>query len=193
MQTPTYNWPDTERSKHALLLAQFIEESLSERNFETFRAPALDNRSRLYEIASEAITNRKSSKPLTNFTPMVEEIRSTTKGSIFSEIFLEDLKIVEDLLTNFDSKSKAQLQKVSNRIRIILENSEKYYLIEMKKVIQSDFKNSRSKIAARRDLREFISFLINDGYDKRFIFHHCRDVFLVVSLKNSIRIFLTDF
>ena len=174
---PPNRWPNDDYSKNALFIAQTILESLGERNFEGFRAPALDNLERLRELSRSAQANIRSAKQLTNFDPMLEELRNTLPGSVLAQVSPSETDVFLESIGKNGLSGKSELKRCRLQTQILINILENSYRTHIRAQLKECFKNHKSKLRTHGIVKEFVSHLINSGYSKDFIRLHCKICF----------------
>lgn len=189
MEPPRNEWPTSEYGKHALFMAQTILECLSETNFESFRAPSLDNLTRLRELELSARQSLNSHQNRTNFRPMIEEITDTLSESIIAHAQPEQVELLIDKLNSFNQSNRIDTKNLAYHLKLFQDSIEGYFLKRLVNEMKLSFRTPKEKIRSKYVTREFLSFLINRGYDKRFIRYNCRLSFFQNRSRSSTRIF----
>ncbi|MEL7680025.1 hypothetical protein AAG602_02540 [Citromicrobium bathyomarinum] len=173
IELPRNRWPDTPLSAHYLLFAQTVKLLLNGNAFESFRAPVLGNLMRAQELqrtCEQVIYREMPSAILTSirdeFVKYIE--LDTTARSIIGPRFDN----LVDIVKSANLSDYTDVGRIRHTIKLIHRQLSDFY--EPK--IRENLRSSLGDVKKRQNLinltREYVTFLVNFGYDPR----HIRDV-----------------
>ena len=181
---PSNKWPDTELARHYILFAQTVQLLLNENAFESFRAPVLDNLTRLSEFIHLCDLVLHRELPQGHLKPVASElieylgsdsVAKSIIGPTF-EHFIASIKAMN--ISDF-----GEISRNRNASALNIRKLELYYDDRLQSDLISSLLDRRHKIALQELSRVYISRLLNRGFDRRFIKLCLNEVFFGGTIK----------
>jgi len=163
-------WPSSESARNAMFIAQVMVEMLDREAFESFRAPTLDTLHRAHEL--EFIAKQiqdKRVKPITIIAAAKELCFSVKNDPIASNFLADECNELVGKIEKISNPTPSQTENIILQVRNFSRRLQPLYLKELSVEFSSLFEKTNEKNHALKICQILVSFLINSGYDRRYI------------------------
>lgn len=167
-------WKITDELNGLLLFAQLIEEMLFNYTIDSYKVPALNTKSRCFEILSAISDIKEERLQKGTLKPMLEELAWSLENDIVSQKMLG---------SNFQNhviylkSGKTNIYSLETRINYILKLLGDRYLDQIKEEIKEILQKPTKKKQIEILTRLFVTELINEGFSESEIYHESKCFF----------------
>jgi hypothetical protein len=167
VRRPINAWPDTDKSRGVLFVAQLLREMLHPDSFESFRVHSLDTLARITEALRVLEDVTQGRLPAAALDPIIEELEwSLRRDPVAGAIAPDEIDACGRALK--DSRAKQHLHLVRAALQFLEKHIAPHYKQALETKILELFDTNKKK-----DLRACVSaygsFLVNRGYSRRFL------------------------
>ncbi|WGM46822.1 hypothetical protein KOAAANKH_01696 [Brevundimonas sp. NIBR10] len=186
MQKPANEWPETERARSVLFVAQAISSLVATDTFESFRMMTLDTPARLGEAIALLRDIESGQLPRATFGPVKDELAWSIEfdPAINHKVHDEPSMLLRSL-RSIQSLEKFDIRRLSTQIQVTSNRVTPGYKERLERIIIENY----NEISRRKQTLSAVSFycthIINLGYSREYVLNSAKRYFFTERVERA--------
>ena len=185
MEKPSNKWPDTDKARSLLFVAQSIQQLSSIKSFESFRMMTLDSVARISE-AKRLVRDIQKGLSKYSFSSVNSELCWTINND--PAINHKEFDQVSNALKFFETMSindKTDMARVFSRLDVLESKISPNYKNSLQSYILANYLNASKRNDVHLAISYYLAHLSNNGYSRQYIYDVATDVFFTEDISRA--------